>query len=275
MSKPRGSVSPLLISAYASAARISSSLCLFFQAFEYLILALSPQESSLWVQLGNNFIPVTDLSWAGAKGRTDYRCCFGLAQLSLGLFRMKAARENVRIWDPSTLSSASRGIFLAGGAATCCVMVLKAEGTETLLWVSLTWKKLCVRALGLHKPLEQWDSVFIWALCRVWFCSKHLSALSFLFLSPLCGQWALLTYTHSGIMFCQLSVYPLPEKALRMLLMDVASAPWVSAPSTTCFAVLVTLPQLLWGERSSASLCPIPWENKRREWSLYFFFFET
>lgn len=143
------------ISAYASAAKISSSLCLFFQAVGYLTLALSPQESSSGVQLGNNFTPVTDLSWTGAKGRTDYRCCFGLPQLSLELFRMKAARENVLIWDPSTVSWASKEVFLVGGAATCCPMVLKTEGTHGRK--SSVW--------GLWDFTNSWSSgtVFIWA----------------------------------------------------------------------------------------------------------------
>lgn len=50
------------ISAYASVDKISSSLCFFFHPVEYLTLALSPQESSLGVQLGNIFTLVIDLS---------------------------------------------------------------------------------------------------------------------------------------------------------------------------------------------------------------------
>lgn len=83
---------------------------------------------------------------------------------------------------------------------------------------------------------------------------------------------------------CLILAHSPQESSLGVQLGNPFTCSWLlllphllSAASTTCSAVLVVLPQLLWGERSSASLgprrgtVPMPRDDKRRELSLAFF----
>lgn len=123
------------------------------------------------------------------------------------------------------------------------------------------------------------QSVFVWALCRLWSCSKYLPALSFLILSSLCVQWALILHSFKDRVLPALGLSFARESFEDAAHSCCFSQRLLPAPSTTCFAVLVMLPQPRREERSSASLCPrrgtvpMPGEDKRRELSLDFFFF--